>query len=104
MYRERKREATRVLLSSQKIRSERLRGGGGAAKTLEAEERRAALTSLTANMLYLENNAQTQFSEVRLLDFSILHRHGFLLCLFFEIKTFIVVVQVAHCNVSASHL
>lgn len=84
MYRERKREAPDFLLSSQKIRSERLSEGvGGAGKTLEAEERRAALTSLTANMLYLENNAQTQFSEVRLLDFSTLCKGVFLLFLFF---------------------
>lgn len=87
MYREREKErGTWVLLSSQKIRSERLSEGvgGGAGQTLETEERRAALTSLTANMLYLENNAQTQFSEVRLLDFSTLQRDGFLLFSFFR--------------------
>lgn len=36
-------------------------------KILEPEERTAALINLTANMLYLENNAQSQYSEVRIL-------------------------------------
>lgn len=39
-------------------------------KILEPEERTAALINLTANMLYLENNAQSQYSEVRTLGFS----------------------------------
>jgi len=39
-------------------------------KILEPEERTAALINLTANMLYLENNAQSQYSEVRILGLS----------------------------------
>lgn len=39
-------------------------------KILEPEERTAALINLTANMLYLENNAQSQYSEVRTLGLS----------------------------------
>jgi hypothetical protein len=67
MYRERERERhLNSVIFLEDSQRKALRGGGGAGKTLEAEKRRAALTSLTANMLYLENNAQTQFSEVRL--------------------------------------
>lgn len=85
MYRERRRErdlSSVIFLDSY---CKGPRGGGGVGKILEPEERTAALINLTANMLYLENNAQTQFSEVRILDFSSSSRDAFSF-LFFKYK------------------
>lgn len=92
MYRERKRQkdlSSVIFLVDFYCKG--LRGGGGVGKILEPEERTAALINLTANMLYLENNAQTQFSEVRLLDFSTPFRDAILISLF-KIKAYIFVV------------
>ena len=92
MYRERKRQkdlSSVIFLVDFYCKG--LSGGGGVGKILEPEERTAALINLTANMLYLENNAQTQFSEVRLLDFSTPFRDAILISLF-KIKAYIFVV------------
>lgn len=92
MYRERRRErdsSSVIFLVDSYCKG--LRGGGGVGKILEPEERTAALINLTANMLYLENNAQTQFSEVRILDFSSSFRDAFSF-LFFKIKAYVFVV------------
>ncbi|CAM2119244.1 unnamed protein product [Caretta caretta] len=42
-------------------------------KILEPEERTAALLNLTANMLYLENNAQSQYSEPQYTNLGLLN-------------------------------
>ncbi|OXB75632.1 UNVERIFIED_CONTAM: hypothetical protein H355_001276 [Colinus virginianus] len=42
-------------------------------KILEPEERTAALINLTANMLYLENNAQSQYSEPQYTNLGLLN-------------------------------
>ncbi|KYO25603.1 tumor protein 63 isoform B [Alligator mississippiensis] len=48
-------------------------GGGVRVKTLEPEERTAALINLTASMLYLENNAQSQYSEPQYTNLGLLN-------------------------------
>uniref|UniRef100_A0A8B9W964 Cellular tumor antigen p53 n=1 Tax=Bos mutus grunniens TaxID=30521 RepID=A0A8B9W964_BOSMU len=74
MYRERKRQkdlSSVIFLVDFYCKG--LRGGGGVGKILEPEERTAALINLTANMLYLENNAQTQFSEPQYTNLGLLN-------------------------------
>lgn len=77
---------------------------GGAGKILEPEERTAALINLTANMLYLENNAQTQFSEVRILDFSTPFRDAFFHFFIFKQKLTYLWFLVTQCNGFANHV
>lgn len=60
---------------------------GGCTKIPEPEERTASLINLTAKMLYLENNAQAQYSEVKYYHCDILNihiLHAFFYLLFFN--------------------